>query len=47
MVIRRMTVIVLSQMMEQKKHMKALRSEVLELDVHRWADDFLSALEHG
>ncbi|MAC25784.1 MAG: trehalose-6-phosphate synthase [Myxococcales bacterium] len=32
---------------EQKKRMKALRSEVLELDVHRWADDFLSALEHG
>ena len=32
---------------EQKRRMKRLRKEVAALDVHRWADDYLTALEHG
>ena len=32
---------------EMQRRMKALREEVLELDVHRWADDYLKLLEHG
>jgi trehalose 6-phosphate synthase/phosphatase len=30
---------------ERKKRMRALRAEVLRLDVHRWADDYIRALE--
>lgn len=32
---------------EMQRRMKALREEVIELDVHRWADDYLKLLEHG
>ena len=32
---------------EQGRRMRSLRSEVEALDVHRWADDYLTALEHG
>lgn len=32
---------------EVHRRMRALREEVLELDVHRWADDYLRLLEHG
>tara|TARA_B100001750_G_scaffold245069_1_gene263818 strand:- start:54 stop:1433 length:1380 start_codon:yes stop_codon:yes gene_type:complete len=32
---------------EQQRRMQALRTEVQALDVHRWADDYLTALEHG
>ena len=31
---------------EQKKRMRTLREEVRALDVHQWADDFVSTLEH-
>ena len=30
---------------EKKKRMRALRSAVMSLDVHRWADEYVSALE--
>ena len=30
---------------EKKKRMRTLRDEVMRLDVHRWADDYLKALE--
>ena len=30
---------------EKKKRMRALRAEVMRLDVHRWADDYIHALE--
>jgi trehalose 6-phosphate synthase/phosphatase len=30
---------------EMKERMRALRAEVMRLDVHRWADDYLAALE--
>ena len=32
---------------QQAKRIKKLRSEIKELDVHRWADDYLRLLEHG
>jgi len=32
---------------EQKRRMKKMKKEVEALDVHRWADDYLKALEHG
>ena len=32
---------------EQRKRMRQLRAEVHELDVHRWADDFVRTLEAG
>lgn len=30
---------------EREKRMRALRAEVMRLDVHRWADAYVSALE--
>lgn len=30
---------------EKRKRMRALRAEVMRLDVHRWADDYVRALE--
>ena len=30
---------------EKKRRMRALRSEVMRLDVHRWADEYIRALE--
>jgi trehalose-6-phosphate synthase len=30
---------------EKKKRMRALRSAVMSLDVHKWADEYVSALE--
>ncbi|MGB5812467.1 MAG: trehalose-6-phosphate synthase [Polyangiales bacterium] len=30
---------------EMRKRMRALRSEVMRLDVHRWADNYIAALE--
>jgi trehalose 6-phosphate synthase len=30
---------------EKRKRMRSLRAEVMRLDVHRWADGYLSALE--
>ena len=30
---------------EKKKRMRALRTEVMRLDVHRWADEYVRALE--
>ena len=30
---------------EKKKRMRTLRAEVMRLDVHRWADDYVKALE--
>ena len=32
---------------EKKERMHALRAEVMRLDVHRWADDYIRALEGG
>jgi trehalose 6-phosphate synthase len=32
---------------ERKRRMRALRTEVMRLDVHRWADGYISALEGG
>jgi trehalose-6-phosphate synthase len=32
---------------EKKERMRALRAEVMRLDVHRWADDYIRALEGG
>ncbi|MGD8317275.1 MAG: trehalose-6-phosphate synthase [Myxococcales bacterium] len=32
---------------EKKKRMRALRAEVMRLDVHRWADSYVAALEKG
>ena len=32
---------------EMRKRMRALRTEVLRLDVHTWADNYLAALEGG
>ena len=30
---------------EKQKRMRALRSEVMRLDVHRWADAYVASLE--
>jgi trehalose-6-phosphate synthase len=30
---------------ETRRRMRSLRSEVMRLDVHRWADNFIEALE--
>ncbi len=30
---------------DKRKRMRALRAEVMRLDVHRWADRYISALE--
>jgi trehalose 6-phosphate synthase len=30
---------------EKRKRMRSMRSEVMRLDVHRWADRYLGALE--
>lgn len=32
---------------QKSKRIKKLRDEIKELDVHRWADDYLQLLEHG
>ena len=32
---------------ERRRRMRALRRRVMEYDVQRWADDFLSALSAG
>lgn len=32
---------------EKSKRMRSLREEVLRLDVHRWADAFIEALERA
>jgi trehalose-6-phosphate synthase len=30
---------------EKRRRMRSLRAEVLRLDVHRWADEYVRALE--
>ena len=30
---------------EKRKRMRSMRAEVMRLDVHRWADGYLAALE--